>query len=83
MKEKNLKCLLWNPAGQNWEEEWKKYIYLWKKNIFVPNYKSFSYICHPVIKRLLLGFKYHNESWYLVNEWCCIHRLKYANTIIE
>jgi len=31
MKEKNLKCLLWNPAGQNWEEEWKKYIYLWKK----------------------------------------------------
>jgi hypothetical protein len=39
-----------------------------KKNIFVPNYKSFNYMCHPVIKRLLLGFKYHNESWYLVNE---------------
>jgi hypothetical protein len=30
MEEKNLKCLLWNPAGQNWEEELKKK-YLWKK----------------------------------------------------
>jgi hypothetical protein len=30
MEEKNLKCLLWNPEGQNWEEERKK-------NLFVPN----------------------------------------------